>query len=321
MADDAWGPTTDGLGSSWGPGRSIDAVGRTAFVTCQWRAQETRQTKPLFDDALAEIFLDDETKALGDRLAAVMPEAKEMIRYRTRRIDDHVRDVAAEGWQVVILGAGFDTRAVRLARPGTRYFEVDRGPILEFKAERLASNRVWAAATFVACDYVVDDLLARLVAHDFDVIAPTAIIWEGNTFFLLRREVHSVLERIRAGIQRFSLAFDYMSERVLSRSSGQPEITRFADAYESLGSAFKTGFAGASDLGDELGLEVSSDQTTAELRRSYSPDSSGAVALFDFYSVAVLTSDRQQGCFQHRDASHAAVSAHSGASDSRKNPK
>jgi methyltransferase (TIGR00027 family) len=295
MFHDAWGRTEGGRGPSRAPGRSIDAVGRTAFVTCQWRADETQQTTPLFDDAFAKIFLDAETKLLADRLADVLPEAKEMIRYRTRRIDDHVREVADEGRQVVILGAGFDTRAIRMARPGTRYFEVDRGPILEFKSERLRSNRVQAAATFVTCDYVTDDLLARLVAHDFDPTSPTTVIWEGNTFFLQRSMIRSVLERIRAGLRRFSVAFDYMSDRVISRSSGHPEITRFADAYESLGAAFMAGLTGASELGDELELEVSSDQTAAELHRSYFPGSGGALPLFDFYAVAILTSERQSG--------------------------
>src|SRR4051794_17738665 len=45
---------------------------------------------------------------------------------RTCFFDDAVRDAIRDGArQVVIVGAGFDTRAYRLQQPGVQFFEVD----------------------------------------------------------------------------------------------------------------------------------------------------------------------------------------------------
>ena len=57
----------------------IDDVGRTAFVTAQWRLEESRRPDRLVDDSLAACFLDPSTEQLAARLAAVLPEAPRMI--------------------------------------------------------------------------------------------------------------------------------------------------------------------------------------------------------------------------------------------------
>ena len=64
-----------------------------------------------------------------------------MVNIRTRYVDQWLEDaVKAGAKQVVILGAGFDSRAYRLRQmlKDTRVFEVDFGPTQEYKRRRIA---------------------------------------------------------------------------------------------------------------------------------------------------------------------------------------
>jgi methyltransferase (TIGR00027 family) len=119
-------------------------------------------------------------------LAARAPESVLPIVIRTRFFDDWLRSVAIDGRlrQVVLLGAGMDTRAWRLPwAPGTRVFEVDRPGPLNGKTAELAR----AGATLACERRPVDADLAtgwgeRIVRAGFDPTAPTAWLAEGILF-------------------------------------------------------------------------------------------------------------------------------------------
>jgi hypothetical protein len=79
--------------------------------------------------------------------------------------------VLAQDWkQVVILGAGYDTRAYgRLEKDRTRVFEVDRAPIQAQKIVVLDRvGIVRDGVTYVAADFAAQSWLADLIAAGFD---------------------------------------------------------------------------------------------------------------------------------------------------------
>ena len=92
---------------------------------------------------------------------------------RTRLIDDWIGESIGQAEQVVLLGAGFDTRAWRLAAlDAVKVFEVDHPATAKVKRERLQAagadlNRV----TFVAVDFEIDDFEQRLRDAGFDPAA------------------------------------------------------------------------------------------------------------------------------------------------------
>ena len=60
---------------------------------------------------------------------------------RTRFFDEQTQAaIHADVSQVVILGAGYDGRAMRFADPGTRFFEVDQTATQADKRRRLSSS-------------------------------------------------------------------------------------------------------------------------------------------------------------------------------------
>jgi methyltransferase (TIGR00027 family) len=92
----------------------IRNVTGTAFIVAELRAAENAETNPLYRDPVVPLFLSAETKAAAERFSAVFPPINEGIRLRTRYFDDRLDEQLQQGCkQVVILGAGLDTRGQR----------------------------------------------------------------------------------------------------------------------------------------------------------------------------------------------------------------
>src|SRR6185295_14518153 len=103
----------------------ITSVSGTAFVVAEFRADENRAVNPLYRDLVVELFLNDETLQASRLVAARFPQVKDMVKVRTRYFDHTLqKQIQARFHQVVILGSGLDTRAVRMAAPDVRYFEI-----------------------------------------------------------------------------------------------------------------------------------------------------------------------------------------------------
>lgn len=119
--------------------------------------------------------------------------------------------------QLVILGAGFDTRAYRLPTGLTvRAFEVDTPKTQAVKRELLSRAGVDASrVTFVAADFETDDCLAKLIAAGFDASEPALFLWEGVIIYLDRAAVEATLRRIAGTAKGSLVAFDFYSDTAL----------------------------------------------------------------------------------------------------------
>ena len=158
------------------------------------RAAESERPDRLFDDPYAAGF----ARAAGDwRQWSTTPAPEEAakvrgrliswITVRTRFLDDLlIRACAGPCRQVVILGAGLDSRAFRLAWPeGTRLWELDLADVIEFKA-RVIQAEGWQPG----CERVTvpvdlsEDWGARLLGAGFDTRTPVAWLAEGLLAYL-----------------------------------------------------------------------------------------------------------------------------------------
>jgi methyltransferase (TIGR00027 family) len=100
--------------------------------------------------------------------------------------------------QVVTGGAGYDGRALRYARPGVRWFEVDHPATQADKRERLDRLGLDAAhVRFVAADFAVDPVADRLLAAGLDAEAPSLFLLEGVAAYLEPAVVDSILDQFR----------------------------------------------------------------------------------------------------------------------------
>jgi methyltransferase (TIGR00027 family) len=255
------------------PGRAS----RTAQHNALFRALEQRMPRPLFDDPWARRFLRGRYRLaaglpaawLARAIDARWPGPRAAVCVRTRYLDEAVVEAVARGLdQLVILGAGLDSRAYRLPGiEGVRVFEVDHPSTQAMKRERL--GRAPPHVTYVALDFVHDALEEGLRHAGLQSGVRTLFLWEGVTNYLDEPSVDATLRFVaRAGT---TLLFTYVDEAILD------DPARFEGARESiatvrkLGEPFTFGFdprALASYL-ERRGIELLEDLPLSELAERY----------------------------------------------------
>ncbi|MEU9214631.1 class I SAM-dependent methyltransferase, partial [Streptomyces sp. NPDC048415] len=125
-----------------------------ALVIAGCRSIETGSPSPLIRDPYASWFVGapevdkpipasaSEAASTGTR-SNYWKSPSSYIAIRTR-VDAFLQDAVSGGVrQVVVLGAGLDTRSVRLSWPtGVKYYEIDQPDVLAFKAQVLRAHGV-----------------------------------------------------------------------------------------------------------------------------------------------------------------------------------
>jgi methyltransferase (TIGR00027 family) len=270
----------------------IENVSRTAFVVAEYRAEENRETAPLYRDPVVELFLNEETRDAAGRMAVRFPPVKDMVKIRTKYFDDTLaKHLRMQFRQVVILGAGLDTRAVRMQAPGVRYFEIDDPATLKWKQTCYERESIGTNVTFIPGNYVTDGLIDVLLNNNaFDFAVPTYFIWEGNVMYLPLDEVKQVLRDLTRHLKRFRVSCDYMAEAVISKTTGDAGITTLVESFAAMGAPWVSGIRDIRSFARELGLNLLENLATAELYRTYRGAWPTASPIFGFYSICTLGS-------------------------------
>jgi hypothetical protein len=138
-----------------------------------------------------------------------------MVNRRCEFFDRTLREAvqASGSQQVVVLGAGWDTRAYGwLAEANVRIFEVDTPPTQRAKKAALERAGIDAAqVTFVETDFGQRSWLDALQEHGFDPALPSYVLWEGVTMYLDEDAVRSTLASLEKLAPGSRIAFDYLS--------------------------------------------------------------------------------------------------------------
>ncbi|HTX35587.1 MAG TPA: class I SAM-dependent methyltransferase [Bryobacteraceae bacterium] len=263
---------------------------RTAEYMALFRAVETAEPprRRLFEDPYALPLLRGVLKALAEfaRLPVAgravpafldlgWPSTRSSGVVRTRMIDDLVRDaIAAGARQLVLLGAGFDSRAFRLPEAhGMAVFEVDHPATQNAKRRRLSRfGPPPENVRFVEVDFERDDLERALLQAGFDGHCPAAVVWEGVVSYLTAPAVDAnlaVLARLLAPGSR--LIFTYVHQGALDGSVAFRGAWRWKFWVRFRGEPFLFGFDPAS-LPDYLrarSFTLQSDRSTADGAQIY----------------------------------------------------
>jgi methyltransferase (TIGR00027 family) len=192
---------------------------KTALMVCAYRARASRWATPLFVDPWAEALAGADGHSYASALDPKFPPMETWLALRVAYLDRMVHRAVdrLNVRQIVILGAGFDTRAARLPRAGVSFFEVDHPATQAAKRERLAALAGYPieAARYVDCDFERQDPLDRLRAADFRVTEPALVIWEGVVPYLSEAAIRATASRLAAGLEpRSLLAFDFVGKRL-----------------------------------------------------------------------------------------------------------
>lgn len=200
---------------------TTSSASKTALMVCAYRARASRWEKPLFVDPYAEAIAGADGHEIAKLLDTRFPPMELWLALRVAYLDRLV-GIAVDRLsirQVVILGAGYDTRAARLPRAGVTFFEVDHPATQASKRERLATLAGYPVdnARYVTCNFEREDPIDRLVATGFATTEPALVIWEGVVPYLTEGAVRATASRLASGLDPRSLvAFDFVGKKLAS---------------------------------------------------------------------------------------------------------
>jgi methyltransferase (TIGR00027 family) len=219
-------------------------------------------------------------KLLGPRERALLPEMKldaldldfdsamkeisgyivDVLTYRTKAFDAALLDALQDGArQIVVLGAGFDSRAYRFKSQlgDVRFMEVDLGSTQAYKKQRLGDilEVMPSNVSFVPMDFTKDNLLEQLRNAGYSEQQKSFFLWEGVSYYLPESAVKDTLHFVRDHAAPGSrIAFDYTG-------ANNPAINNPRSLYARWGEPFLFGFPNSSarDYVQREGLGVLSD--------------------------------------------------------------
>ncbi|MDX2545372.1 SAM-dependent methyltransferase [Streptomyces sp. WI04-05B] len=234
-------------------------VGRTALGAAMIRAVESRRPDRLFHDPYAahfltaapEVFRTPGQGPAGGRggprgavaglggLSGAAAGFWAQVVLRTRFFDDHLLAATAHGVrQVVLLAAGLDTRAYRLAWPdGVSVFELDLPGVLDFKRRVLAPRAAEPRGDLRAIPADLrEDWPTPLAEAGFRAEEPTAWLLEGLLIYLSANEVTRLLTTIgELSAPGSHIAFEYDDthpEVLRDRAARLPAVAEHARLWQ-----------------------------------------------------------------------------------------
>jgi methyltransferase (TIGR00027 family) len=154
---------------------------------------------------------------------AVSPGVYGLQVCRTKFIDDRLNEAINTGiTQIVILGAGLDTRGYRINYPKeTKIYEVDL-PVLQNKKMEIIKKHFGTMPSnieYVPIDFNTQYLGEVLSEKNFDFCKPSFFIWEGVTQYIPEDAVRRTLEFIAEAPGGSQIIFTYVLRSVIEKKS------------------------------------------------------------------------------------------------------
>jgi methyltransferase (TIGR00027 family) len=203
------------------------------------------------------------------------PGGQEFLAIRARLVDDLAAELAGEGIdQIVILGAGFDTLALRIKESlwGVTIFEVDHPRTQLIK--RLVMQRMGLPGNirFIAADFEKDDFVEKLYEAGFDRSSDLFIIWVGVSYYLTEPVVARSLRQISSlSVAGTRLVWDYMLAEIVDGTTKDLGALAKARKVARLGEPWLFGLRPdqVADYLAQFGFRLIKDYEPGELRALY----------------------------------------------------
>lgn len=189
--------------------------------------------------------------------------------------------------QLVILGAGLDTRVYRLpARTQVRCFEIDTPKTQAFKRDVLKRAGIDSSrATYVSANFLEQDWLQRLLSAGFALDKPSFFLWESVMMYLDRQAVESTLRKIAGTAAGSVVAFDYFSNEMIE---SQSIFMRYARAAVNVtGEPWRFGIDNTPPVKQRVAAFVESCGLSLDEQRNFGPETERTRALAGFATAVV----------------------------------
>ncbi len=165
----------------------------------------------------------DKVRASQEQYERFFPGLGNSIRAKVRYFDDFIKKSIDDGLeQLVILGAGYDSRAYRIeGLKKIRVFEVDHPTTQNLKIEKI--KKIFGSlpdnVAYAPVDLGTEDLGIKLMETGYDKSKKSLFIMEGVIFYIPSKKVDEILSFIANNSGRGSgILFDYFPQSVVDDS-------------------------------------------------------------------------------------------------------
>lgn len=181
------------------PSREKEAIHFTARLIAYYRFMESKRQNPLIIDPFAEELAGDLTEYLNNH--------KHFSRLDYGLVRSYyIEEYLLKSWcldqsrsQVVMLGAGLDTRAYRFKSFSNRnhtVFEVDFEDVINYKVKILEKKSPLCKIIRVATDITAENFISELEKSGFDCELPTFWILEGLIYYIEKEAVKTLFNNL-----------------------------------------------------------------------------------------------------------------------------
>jgi methyltransferase (TIGR00027 family) len=187
--------------------------------------------------------------------------------------------------QLVLLGAGYDTRSYRMPKV-IRCFEIDTPKTQEVKHQMLKRAGLdTTGMTFVPADFMTEDWLEKLVSAGFDPRKPTFFLWEAVTMYLNREAVENMLRKIAGTASGSVVAFDYFNADFIE---GRSLFMRYARVIlNTIGEPLRFGIESPPPASKHVAAFLTSCGLSMEEQRNFGPETDRKPAMAGFTTAIV----------------------------------
>lgn len=214
-----------------------------------------------------------------NKLNGFLPGLTEYMIARTAYFDNLFSEALKNGIpQIVLLGAGYDTRAYRFAKINrhTKIFELDATSTQNRKIQCLkkAKVNIPSQVQFVPINFNEEPLRDVLRKAGYDPCIKTLFLWEGVSYYLDTESVDAMLKYVsRSHHDENAIAFDYtitISEGNIDDYYGAREFVKTMQeqhASEELMYSIEEGRIGA--FLEQRGLKIDDHMTNDEIEKAF----------------------------------------------------
>jgi len=228
-----------------------------AATFCRFLMNKDKRIEVEGTDNLAYIFMSLKVrfllafsffrKIITRKLHKEFPGTYEYIIARTRYFDEiFVRTAKEKCPQIVFLGAGYDTRAIRFQdlTKDTVIYELDAPLTQNEKKKYFERHKIQLPENivYVPINFNNDDLKRTLLKNGYDHKKKTLFMWEGVTMYLNPLAVKETLAFIKenSGIGS-TVVFDYFYDSVINGTSDSIGAKELTDSAREMGEKFNFG--------------------------------------------------------------------------------
>lgn len=275
--------------------RVASKASHTALMAAIHRFNATKESKEDFvgPDHLAYLFLPLKAKFFLSlapfrrifikKVQEKVPGTYEYVTARTLFFDEVFYEaINHKVPQIVFLGAGYDTRAIRFQKllKDTAIFELDAPTTQLEKREKLKKSKIPIPGNlvFVPINFNTDNLEEALQSSGYDPAKKTLFIWEGVTMYIDESAIRATLSFIKHhSAEGSTLVFDYFHASVIEGRSSSYGAKELTESVSDLNEHFKFGIeeGKAQEFLAKSGFALINHYSPQEFEMKYLQDGAG----------------------------------------------